>query len=115
MRFSDSDINGFIQEAKDDEVGLWLIIASVRRELNVSDHKNIRRITMDAILRLLESGEVTAGNYLPDRSGRVKAWNLENTAILKRVEEEWDRLGREPSFSEVVVFVGNDNPFLIES
>jgi len=102
---TDSQLHELIAEAKEDEVGLWLVIAKVRKQLGVSDDHAVRESTMLCVRRLLESNEVEAGYYNPDGAG-VEIWKLDVGEVIARIEAGWEALGREPNIGEVVVFVG---------
>lgn len=106
MEMTDSQIHELIAEAKQDEVGLWLVIAKVRDELGVSDDHAVRESTMSCVRRLLESNEVEAGYYKPDGTG-IEIWELDVRKVSSRIEAGWKVLGREPNIGEVVVFVGS--------
>jgi hypothetical protein len=105
MEMTDSQLHELIAEAKEDEVGLWLVIAKVREELGVLDDDKVRESTISCVRRLLKSNEVEAGYYKPDGTG-VEIWNLNADEIVSRIESGWEALGREPDIGEVVVFVG---------
>jgi len=98
-------ISGLIAEAKEDEVGLWLIIATLRNEFGVTDAHQRRLETIGIVMKLLESGEVSAGYYNLDRSG-IEVWDKPIEECVKRIEKEWTALGREPNIGDIVVFVG---------
>lgn len=95
-----------IDEACEDEVGLWLVIAMVRDDLLIHKPEEVRAVTLDIIQRMLESGRTQAGFYHPDGSGTVR-WQGSNSEILSRIDEDWTHLGREPNIGEVVVLVAN--------
>jgi hypothetical protein len=93
-----------ISEAKSDEVGLWFILSRLRDELDITDPKLLKDLTLQTIAELLHTGEVAAGWYKPDRTG-VERWNMPLPDILSRISSEWERLGREPNIGEIVIFV----------
>jgi hypothetical protein len=98
-------VSQLIAEAKEDEVGLWLVIATLRNELGITDPVALRARTLDCVRELLDSGEVVAGYYKSDGSG-VALWNMSIPEVTSRIQQEWADLGREPSIGEIVVFVG---------
>ena len=104
MEMTNSQLHELIAESKEDEVGLWLVIAKVRDELGVLDDHAVRESTLSCVRRLLESNEVEAGYYKPDGTG-IAVWELDDKEIISRIEAGWKMLGREPGIGEVVVFV----------
>jgi hypothetical protein len=104
MELSESQLRELISEAKEDEVGLWLIVAKVRDEFGVNDHELVKRTTLNFVQQLLDSGEIVAGFYKSDGSG-VIPWNLDSFGVIKRIESEWKRLGRDPDIGEIVVLI----------
>jgi hypothetical protein len=98
-----------LAEAKIDEVGLWLIIATLREQYGIVDPARRREITLRVVEKLLASGQVKAGYYNPDGSG-IAPWNIQNDDILSRIKSEWDSLARDPNIGEVVIFIGSSAP-----
>ncbi len=98
-------ISELIAEAKEDEVGLWLIVARLRNDFGIIDPDTIRARTLDCVRELLDSGQVVAGYYKPDGSG-VAPWNMPIQEVVSRIAREWDELGHEPDIGEIVVFLG---------
>ncbi len=92
-----------LAECKEDEVGLWYIIKNVRRDLKLKDAAEVRRITLELIKELLESGNVQAGYYAPDESG-FEPWSIPVDEIIRRINEAWNKLGREPNIGDIVIF-----------
>jgi hypothetical protein len=101
-----------LRECDDDEAALWFIISELRRHLGIEDGAEIRRATLQMVRELLETGRVVAGLYAPPDSGlpawRIVGWSGSVDDILARIEEEWDKLGREPDPGEVVVLQAKD-------
>jgi hypothetical protein len=98
-------LSRLIAEAQEDEIGLWLIIATLRNDLQVTDPALIRSKTLDCVRELLESGEVVAGYYKTDAGG-IESWDMPIAKIVSRIDREWDELGHEPNIGDIVVFVG---------
>ncbi len=105
MKMNHELLSELIAETKEDEVGLWLIIARLRNHFGITDPAVIRTRTLDCVRELLESSEVVAGYYKVDGSG-VSPWNMPIPKIVSRIDREWDELGREPNIGDIVVFVG---------
>jgi hypothetical protein len=100
-----------LQECEDDHVGLWSILWQVRYALNENDYpcddradpREVRKITMELVHALLESGQVQAGFPAPDGKGFVP-WSLSSEETITRIKSEWDVLGREPNIGEIIWF-----------
>ena len=99
-------VRELVAEARQDEVGLWLIVHKLRNDYGLTDPVALRAETLNLVRRLLESGEVVAGYYKPDGSG-VGPWNIAIPEIVGRIDSEWDALGHEPDIGDIVIFVGN--------
>ena len=98
-------LDEIIEEAKADEVGLWLIIARVRDCLGVKEPALVQTITLQVVNQILTSGAVVGGYYKPHGAG-IEVLKLEPERVVSRIEEEWNQLGREPDIGESVVFIG---------
>ncbi len=96
-----------IREAAEDEVGLWYVVRCVRDDLHVTESSEARRISMSLVRDLLGSGEVQAASHNYPHS-LYKPWSLTDNEVIARINEEWDKLGRDPNIAEVVVFVGKE-------
>jgi hypothetical protein len=105
MKTNRNLLSQLIAEAKQDEVGLWFIIATLRNDFRITDPAVLRSRTLDCVRELLESGEVVAGHYKPDSSA-VVPWNMPIPKIVSRIDREWDELGHEPNIGDIVVFIG---------
>jgi hypothetical protein len=94
-------------ECEQDEVGLWMIVRSLRDDLGMNDAAQIRRSTLQLVRELLETGQIVAGWYAPPDSGlpvwQIVPWAGSIDDILARISREWDRLGREPNLGEIVI------------
>jgi hypothetical protein len=101
-----------LAECWDDEVGLWYIVDHVYDDLGVEDSAEVRRMTMQLVRELLETGKIIAGWYAPRDSGlppwRIVGWPGSIDDILARIEVEWDKLGRDPTVAEVVILQAID-------
>jgi hypothetical protein len=97
-----------IAEAKEDEVGLWLIHTILRRELKIEDKQELRDVTVECVRQLLRSDKIIAGQYEPP-GPTYRPWNLDEDAAIARITKEWDELGHDPSIGEIVVFMAKEN------
>lgn len=97
-----------LEEAKEDEVGLWYIISGLRDDCGVVDPLENRRVTLEVVKELLEAGHVQAGYYSPDGTG-FEPWPLSPREVIARINSEWDALGREPNIADIVIFMSPDH------
>ena len=101
MKTEDELLPALIDEAKADEVGLWLIPATLRDELGITDPELLRAMTLDYVRRLLESGEIVAIWYA---AHGIAPSHMSIPEIVSRIDRQWDELGREPNIGDIVVF-----------
>jgi hypothetical protein len=109
MQLSEEHLTWLVDEAQEDEVGLWAILHVAREYYGVSDSSVLRSVTMDAVQRLLQTGLVVAGQYRLDGVWKFDVWRMDTESILKRIDDEWTRLGHQPSIGDIVVFVSNND------
>ncbi len=88
----------------DDYTGLWEAIRAVQRSDPKATSKEVQQVTLELIAGLLQKDLILAGCPRRDGSG-FDAWNLLNAQIVKRIEQEWNELGQEPTIGDVVWFV----------
>lgn len=107
-RLSRKQIIELVNEAKYDEVGLWLLIGKIQIELGVCEPAELMDVTLQAVKDLLETGEVVTGEYeyAADGSVHFHRWGTDSEQIVNRIQEKWHALGRTPDIGEVVTFVG---------
>lgn len=108
-----------LQECKEDHVGLWTFLWVVRHALNdgaypskehdKADPAEVRRLSLELVRRLLESGLVQAGFPAADGRGFVP-WQMTPEAVLKRIEAEWNAPGHEPNIGDIVWFTTREVP-----
>ena|SRR5712692_735747 len=102
-----------LAECREDYVGLWSIIWRLRYALNGetyplreddrADPSEIRRLTLQLVQELLESGLVQAGLPTPDGK-EFRPWPLTTREAITRINSEWNTLGREPNIGDLVWF-----------
>jgi hypothetical protein len=86
-----------VQECCDDYVGLWAIVRQARE--NVADESMVFETVIALIERLITEGGAVAGDFEGDE---FLEWQLPVSAVLKKVEQQWRALGRDPTIGEVV-------------
>lgn len=59
-------------------------------------------MTLALLMKLLNEGLVKAG--MPDAKGNFESWRDSSDEIIRRIETEWDRLGKQPGIGDVVWF-----------
>lgn len=91
-----------LREAAEDHRGLWIFPWSLREEFGIEDHEERRRITLRMVSDLLGAGLLRAG--FPKGRLDFEPWTLSADEAVKRIEREWDALGREPDIGEIVWF-----------
>jgi len=96
----------FLSECHDDYVGLWSLIWSIKNEMGETNPQNIRALTISLVTELLQQGLIEAG--MPNSKGEFEGWQETPDEIIKRIEREWDQLGREPNIGEIVWFTASE-------
>ncbi len=91
------------EECRVDHVGLWEIVNAVQLDLGATDPVEIRALTMQLVRSLLQDRGIVVGHPAPDGRHFV-AWNVVPEAAVRRIEEEWSALGREPDIGEIAWF-----------
>src|SRR5688572_14945024 len=97
-------VDELIEEAKHDDIGLWCVIAALRQRYGVSDSGERRRIAVEAVKAILESGQVVAAAFTPN-DHRLIPWRMRIDDVVARIDSEWNMLGREPDIGDIVVFI----------
>jgi hypothetical protein len=92
-----------LEEGLADHVGLWEIVRAVREDLGVRDWDEVRRVTLQLVWSLLRDRGMIAGRPSLDWRGFIP-WQLTAEESVRRIEEEWTVLGRDPSLWEIVWF-----------
>ena len=91
-------------ECAEDYVGLWALAWEFRNADSKRDALEIRQKTIQLIKELLNDNLIKVGNFNVNEERFFEVWELSPTEIIKRIENEWDALGREPSIGEIVWF-----------
>jgi hypothetical protein len=89
--------------------GLW---SSVSDAGGAADDSNILKTTLDLVLPLLSEGAIIAGQFVPDDKFHASPWagyefyqwNMPPQEVIAKIEEEWTKVGRDPSGGEIVWF-----------
>ena len=99
---STSAIESLVEECRVDHVGLWEVINAARFDLGASSPAEIRATTIELVRSLLEHGMHVG---FPASGGKdFEPWALPTDAAIRRIEQEWSALGREPNIGEIAWF-----------
>jgi hypothetical protein len=102
-REEDALVSEVLEEAKRDWVGLWRIVRGVQALLGgEAPPGNVRSKTISVCRRLLTAG-LAAGQFSSDQEFLV--WDSAPDETLRRIQEEWDELGRTPTIGDICWFV----------
>ena len=102
MRSVDKIVEGFRREAQQDYVGLWQVTGTVMHNFKLSEASKIREMTLTIVRQLLDSG-LCAVDLAP--GGRCTPWSdQEPESVVRRIEAEWNALGRDPDIGDIVWF-----------
>jgi hypothetical protein len=97
----------FVEECKDDHVGLWQLVNAVQLDLGVRDRQEIRNATLELVRDLLAKYHVRAGAPGPDWRNFVP-WELTPAEAIARICQEWDALGKDPDIGDIAWFTTVD-------
>ncbi len=98
--------NVLLTECRVDYVGLWEVISHVEYETGQSDRRMVREIAMALIAQLLQEGLIKAG--APNDTGGFIEWELSPEEAVRRINDEWTALGREPNLGDIVWFTSTE-------
>src|SRR5262245_19733937 len=101
MRDLEQMVKDFAQEARNDTVGFWRIVNAVRDEVGERSEAGVRAASLEVVEGLLNSGLEVVDYY--EGRGWAK-WPEQDRAILARIEQEWNALGRDPSLGDICWF-----------
>lgn len=99
----DEVLESLIEECDRDHVGLWELINAVRLDLGSKDPEETRALALQLVRRLLSERGMQVGHPAPD-GRRFVSWGLPPGEAVRRIEQEWAALGREPNIGEVAWF-----------
>ncbi len=99
----DEVLESLIEECDRDHVGLWEIVNAVRLDLGSKGSQETRALALQLVRRLLSERGMRVGHPAPDGRGFV-SWDLPPDQAVRRIEQEWTSLGREPNIGEVAWF-----------
>ncbi len=91
-------VESVLLSACDDWTGLWEVALDVREISLESREAEVRRLAIEALTHLLSQGWVRIGDLISDG---FMPWDLSDAAIIRRIDEEWSALGRDPDIGEI--------------
>jgi hypothetical protein len=99
----DEVLESLVAECQEDHVGLWEIVNAVQLDLGAKDPGQTQALTLQLVRRLLDERGMQVGH--PASDGRhFVSWGLPPQEAVRRIEQEWSALGREPKIGEVAWF-----------
>ena len=100
-------LESLTQECSEDHVGLWRIVNAVRFDLGSTNPAQTRALTLRLVRSLLYDHGMQVGH--PAVDGRhFLPWRLSADQAVRRIEQEWSALGRDPNIGEVAWFTSPD-------
>jgi hypothetical protein len=93
-------------ECREDHVGLWQIVNAARQDLGSTTPADTRAVTLRLVRGLLGERGMQVGQPAPD-GRRFIPWGLAPDQALRRIEQEWSALGRDPDIGEVAWFTSS--------
>jgi len=91
-----------VTNVRDDWVGLWVIPWWFERLCPGLSDDEMREASIVLVRTMCEAIEIVVG----DLAGPLdfRPWQLTTDEVVKRIDEEWRRLGHTPSIGEVAWF-----------
>lgn len=97
-----------IIEGTEDYVGLWEIIHEFRTKHPEKNQKHIKKMTLEAVREILETGFMQIGMFDNGKNLEYKIWDLDINDTIHRIETEWNELGRMPSIGEIAWLITSE-------
>ncbi|HKI34801.1 MAG TPA: hypothetical protein VKA46_23290 [Gemmataceae bacterium] len=96
-------LESLAEECHRDHVGLWEIVEAVQFDLGSTNPSETRAMTLRLVGSLLRERGMQVGHPAPDGRHFI-AWGLSPDQALRRIEQEWSALGRDPNIGDVAWF-----------
>jgi hypothetical protein len=101
MTSIDEIANEFLEEARQDYIGLWAISGSVRWDFGLSSNEEVKTRSLDVVCILLNHG-LWPGDFDYGKS-KIYFWNEPNAAAcLARIDREWDVTKGDPNLGKSI-------------
>jgi hypothetical protein len=105
----DEVLDSLVEECHVDHVGLWEVVNAAHFDLGAEDAAQTRDMTLSLVRGRLCERRMLVG--FPAEDGQhFDPWNLPSEQAIRRIEEEWTALGREPDIGEVAWFTSEGDP-----
>jgi hypothetical protein len=95
-------LESLVEECHQDHVGLWEVVRAARLDLGALTAADTHATTLRLVRSLLDRG-MLVGYPAADGVGFVP-WGLSAESAVRRIEQEWSVLGRDPNIGEVAWF-----------
>lgn len=92
-----------IEECREDDVGLWVLIWHLERAFPEKTEGEIRSVTLELATQLLHVKGIRAGQF--NEKGVFEYWEGTPNEIIARIRKEWDMLGKTPDIGDIMWFV----------
>ncbi len=100
-------VRGCYRESRDDYIGLWEILGAIDHELKITEPFVVRKVALDIVKRMLAL-DMRAVDL--SQGGSYIAWPNQNPEyILRRIDDEWQKLGKRPSIADIAWFTGPED------
>lgn len=98
-----SVVDDVLNFARDDWVGLWVILSLVKERMPDASSDEKRAATLSVCAEVLERG-LRAGDTPYSPSG-FRAWSDQSaSSVISAISQQWSRIGREPNIGDIVSF-----------
>lgn len=99
----DGVVEGLVNSAEDDCIGLWMICCDIEDELADDELERTLELTLVVVRELLKRG-LLAG-YSPVQGARFDAWCHQDPDIVTDfIRREWERRGGPPEWGDAPWF-----------
>ncbi|SRR5579871_1383804 len=99
----DEVLQSLADECRQAHVGLWEVVNAARFDLGARNPSETRSLTLQLVRGLLAERGMQVGHPAPDGRHFV-SWDIPAEEAVRRIEQEWSALGREPNIGEIVWF-----------
>src|SRR6516162_4202261 len=100
---ADEVLQSLVEECHRDHVGLWEIVNAVQLDLGTKHPAETQARAHQLVRSLLDQRGMQVGHPTPD-GRRFVSWDVPPDEAVRRIEQEWSALGREPNIREVAWF-----------
>lgn len=91
-----------VHAAQHDFVGVWFVLWYLRDRFPGLGDEQLRRTVLRLVEDLLREGTLVAG--MPQGNAVFVPWTGTPEMLVRRIERQWRKLGRDPKMHELVLF-----------